>query len=142
MRCNVMCCEGPLKRVAVYAPNCHTALVSKNWYLPEFALWCNNYQKGFVSRSWGLKDSMAYQLHFTRHRNTRSPQGYWVQHINKTGIRRVRAGLGAAHGEPAQTPSPTRIKTHVSANPDSDQFQCRPLRISTKLNDSDLLHLF
>ena len=76
----------------------------------------------FIYLSWGLKDSMASQLHFTRHRNTRSPQGYmyWVQQIKirmQQLFNRVRAGQGAVHGVPAKTPSPTRMKTYVSAKP-------------------------
>jgi len=75
--------------------------------LSEFALWCNNYQKEFASRSWGLKDSIASQLPFARHRNTRSPLVRLAS--NTSGIPRVRAGQGAAYGVLAQTPSLTRM---------------------------------
>lgn len=87
---------------------------------------------------------MASRLHFTKtsqHQVAARLLGPAFAAANKTGTRRVLAEQGAAHGVPAQTPSPTRMKTHVSAKPDSDQFQRQPLRISTKLTDSDL-HLF
>ena len=50
---------------------------------------------------------MASQLHFARHRNTRSPLVRLAS--NTTGIRRARAGQGAAYGVLAQTPSLTRM---------------------------------